>query len=135
MKKFEEKQWIKIIDYVWISVFVTWICNFLLMASNPVFMYGMLLLPIAVVLHVIGALFSNKNRYTNTLLSYMRTELDKLTTLKELVALRSMFEECATEHGIYILPYSQSLKDIHLELNSKIAILNSILKNDKKGSN
>ena len=131
MEKFKENRVAEIATNIGLGILVGWIIGMVIGVFYHPLLWSIFLLPGALIAIVIALFFSTRNKYTSEFLKYMRAKIDSAVTLEELMGVSREFESLAIEDGMYILSYPQDLKDMHRDINSRIAILKTITGNKK----
>jgi len=123
MEKFKERKIVNIAQIIIMIIGVSWLLSLFLVFISDKFLLGFLLLPCAIPFLIISFCYSTRDKYTNEFLIYIRKKLNNASNLEELIAIEKEFLRLATEDKMYCLSYPVNLKQIHIEINSKIDIL------------
>lgn len=123
MKKFKEKKIVNVLNIISLVLGLCWISSLVIGVFYHLFLFGFLLLPIAVIPILLSDFLSDKNEYTRRFIAYIQNKIDDAETLDELKSIRWEFLELATKDKMYCLSFPVNLRYIHRDLNSKIEIL------------
>jgi len=132
MEKLKQSKTFNILESITVSLFGLWLMSMIISIWNHNFLLGILLIPLAVIIHLTSKIFDKQPKYTEQFINYINNKLNNAVSLEQLINIRTEFEDLAIKNGMYNLSYSIDLKKIHSEIYAKIDVLSKIKNNTKE---
>jgi ABC-type bacteriocin/lantibiotic exporter with double-glycine peptidase domain len=123
MDKFKEKKIVNILNIIFVIMFSLFIVSFLLSILNPIFLVGILFIPICFIFSILANTLSDLRKYSIDFINYITNKLNKSSNLEELYDCLNEFKTLAISNGTYNLKYPHDLRKIHEKILSQIEIL------------
>jgi hypothetical protein len=128
MEKFKENKVSDVCGKMGVISFVLVFVSAIFGMIDNINFYGIIIFsPISFMLLGLSESLSKQQEYTESFIKYIRQYLDKADTLEKLLLVKNEFESLCIENGRFCLSYPHELKEIHVEINTKIQILNKYL--------
>lgn len=132
MQKFEQSKTYNILENIMVLLLGLWFISMIISIWNHNFLLGILLIPLAFIIHLISKIFDKQPKYSKEFINYIINKIDNALTLEQFEYILSEFEELAIKNGMYNLCYPIDLKKIHNNIIAKINILSKLKNNSQE---